>query len=230
MNFRDVEQLSAYLDGQLSSSDSARLQNRIASEPEMASTLESLRESRAILRRLPHRRAPRNFLLTPKMVGKKPPLPRSYPVFRFATVLATLLFVLSFASNQVGRLAASAPQVPYGIGGGGGSDVATEAPAMMEPAVESAPATEAPVATEPPVMQEATPTEMALAMPAPTEAPATKEQDRTMNEEPAASTPAEEPAPPLLSSWQVTFLIIAALGMLVMFLIQRFAARKWRSK
>jgi len=225
MNFRDVEQLSAYLDGQLSSSDSARLQNRIASEPEMASTLESLRESRAILRRLPHRRAPRNFLLTPKMVGKKPPLPRSYPVFRFATVLATLLFVLSFATNQVGRLAASAPQVPYGIGGGGGSDVATEAPA---PAMESALATEAPVVTEPPLMQEPSPTEMAQSMPAPTQEPAPKDQERTMNQEPAATAGA--PARPLLTTWQAAFLVIAVLGALAMFLIQRYSVSKWRSK
>ena len=75
MNFHDVEQLSAYLDGQLSPSDAARLQHRITSEPGMASALENLRESRDILRRLPHRRAPRNFLLTPRMVGRKPPLP-----------------------------------------------------------------------------------------------------------------------------------------------------------
>jgi hypothetical protein len=218
MNFRDVEQLSAYLDGQLSPSDSARLKNRLTSEPGMASMLESLRESRTLLRRLPHRRAPRNFLLTPKMVGQRPPLPRSYPVFRFATALATILFGLSFVTNQVGRMAASAPAVAYGIGGGG--DMATEAPML-----EMVPAAPAP---QPPAMQESAPTEMALAMPTASLEPTAQDQNRAM--EPPSPKSAERPARPLLTSWQVTFLIIAVIGVLCMFLIQRFAVRKWRSR
>ena len=226
MNYRDVEQLSAYLDGQLSPSDSARLKERLPSEPGLAATLESLRESRSLLRRLPHRRAPRNFLLTPKMVGQKPPLPRSYPVFRFATALATLLFALSLVTGQVGRLATSAPAAPpYGIGGG--SDMQSEEPALMQPAPEMA--TEAP-ATEPPLMMESAPTEMALVMPAATPEPAPKEQERTVVQ-PAASVSAsvKKNAEPLLSSWQMTFLILALLGALTMFLIRQLAVRKWRS-
>lgn len=235
MNFRDVEQLSSYLDGQLSPSDSARLENRLASDPDLVSTLQSLREARGILRSLPHRRAPRNFLLTPRMVGKKPPLPRSYPVFRFATALATVLFALSFVTSQMGRLAASAPVIPYGRGGGGGSDMATEAPAMLEPMLAmpaEAPATEAPV-TQPPIDQEALPTQMALVMPTPSPEPDAKEQERTMENQsiPApASVSGVKAAQPLLGSWQVVFLVIAVLGALGMFLIRRFAVRKWRSK
>jgi hypothetical protein len=225
MKQRDVEQLSAYLDGQLSPSDSARLKTRLASDPVLASTLDALRESRSLLRRLPHRRAPRNFLLTPKMVGQKPPLPRSYPVFRFATALATLLFALSFVTNQVARFGASAP-VAYGIGGGsgGGSDAATEAPAIaMAPM-----ATEPPVATEPSVVPEAVPTQMALVLPTATPAPT----DRVWAEGPAAPKNAGEPAPasPLLSTWQIGLGIFALLGAASMFLIQRLAARKWRAK
>jgi len=219
MNQRDVEQLSALLDGQLSPSDSARLNTRLTSEPLLTSTLDALRESRMLLRRLPHRRAPRNFLLTPKMVGQKPPLPRSYPVFRFATALATILFGLSFVTSQVGKMAASAPApAAYGIGGG---DVATEAPAL-----EIAPAAQA---TEPPAAPEAPPTEMALVMPSATLEPSTIEQNRAM-EEPASPKSEEEPARPLLTTWQVTFLILALLGALCMSLIQRFAIKKWRSK
>jgi anti-sigma factor RsiW len=220
MNQRDVEQLSALLDGQLSPSDSARLKTRLASETLLTSTLDALRESRMLLRRLPHRRAPRNFLLSPKMVGQKPPLPRSYPVFRFATALATILFALSFVTSQVGKMAASAPApAAYGIGGGGG--MATEAPAL-----ESVPAVQA---TEPPAAPEVAPTEMALVMPNATLEPSAIEQNRAM-EEPASPKTAEEPARPLLTTWQVTFLILALLGALCMFLIQRFAIKKWRSK
>lgn len=220
MNQRDVEQLSALLDGQISPSDAARLRTRLASEPLLTSTLEALRESRMLLRRLPHRRAPRNFLLTRKMVGQKPPLPRSYPVFRFATALATILFALSSVTSQVGKMAASAP-APAAYGSGGGSDIATEAPAL-----ESVPAQQA---TEPSTAPEVAPTEMALVMPAATFDPSAIGQNRAV-EEPASPKSAEEPAQALLTTWQVTFLILALFGALCMFLIQRFAIKKWRSK
>ena len=153
------------------------------------------------------------------MVGQKPPLPRSYPVFRFATVVATLLFGLSFITNQVVSFGASAPAPSsYGIGGGGGSDVATEAP-MLEMA---------PAATEPPVEPYAT--QMAIVAPTATPEP-TSDQNRAM-EEPAAPKSAEEPAParPLLTTWQMGFGILALLGAASMFLIQKLAARKWRER
>jgi anti-sigma factor RsiW len=232
MKQRDVEQLSSYLDGQLSPSDSARLKTRLASDPALASTLDALRESRSLLRRLPKRRAPRNFLLTPKMVGQKPPLPRSYPVFRFATALATLLFALSFVTNQVGQMAASAPMSPYGIGGGGGSDVsATEAPAL---AMAPAPATEAPVATEPPALaEESAPTQMAIVVPAATSELAA-DQNRAMEDPASPKTGDGEIVPssprPLLTAWQMGFGGIALLGAASMYAIQRLAARKWRGK
>lgn len=216
MNHQDVEQLSAYLDGLLSPSDSAQLQARLASEPVLASTLNGMRESRALLRRLPHRRAPRNFLLTPKMVGRKPPLPRSYPVFRFATALATLLFGLSFVGNQFARLGA-APMPAYGMGGGGGG--APDVPVTEAPMLEAAPA-------EPQGAQETT-ILSATETPAPTE-----DQGPVWAEGPGSHKNTGEPAPAFLipSSWQVGIGLIALLGAACMLLIQRLAARKWRAK
>ncbi len=219
MNQRDVEQLSSYLDGGLSPSDSARLKTRLASDLELASALDALRAARSLLRRMPHRRAPRNFLLTPKMVGKKPPLPRSYPVFRFATALATLLFGLSFLTNQVVSFGASAPAPAYGIGGG--ADAATEAP-MLEMA---------PAATEPP----AEPTLQAALLPSTVATPPapTADQNRAM-EQPASPKASGETIPatprPLLTPWQTTFGLLALLGAASMLLIQKLAARKWRVK
>ncbi len=124
MNFRDVELLSAYLDGHLKSSDVARLEARLSADPGLRGTLEQLRETRGLLRRLPQRRAPRNFRLTPKMAGVRAPEPRSYPAFRFATALAAFLFVAAVALNTVTPFAerhlAAAPAPAYGMGGGGG--------------------------------------------------------------------------------------------------------------
>ena len=73
MKQRDIELLSSYLDGQLSSADSARLEARLRTDPEMRSVLQDLRGARSLLRQLPMRKAPRNFTLTPKMVGRNPP-------------------------------------------------------------------------------------------------------------------------------------------------------------
>jgi hypothetical protein len=225
MNFRDVELLSSYLDGQTSPSDSTRLESRLKTDPALASALGALRESRTLLRRLPKRRAPRNFLLTPKMVGQKPPLPRSYPVFRFATALATILFALSFVANQTSQLAASAPAA-YGIGGGGGDTYATQPPATQPPMVESAPAATQPPAPEP---------TMFTALNAPTATPEAVQDQNRIAEEPVSPKTAGEPVPasapfhiPLM--WQIGLGVIALLGAGFMFLIQRLAANKWRGK
>lgn len=146
-SFRDVELLSAYLDGQLNPSDSARLESRLASDPGLRAVLDDLRTARGLLRQLPSRRAPRNFTLTPKMAGLTPPEPRAYPALRFATVLATLLFLIAFAVNGLTPLAAqrlaAAPAPAYGFGGGGGGGnggVTETAPQESVPAATQAPA------------------------------------------------------------------------------------------
>ncbi|HLA87764.1 MAG TPA: hypothetical protein VJL10_07075, partial [Anaerolineales bacterium] len=139
-NFQEIELLSSYLDGQLNASESTRLESRLSSDRELASVLNDIRSARGILRKLPARKAPRNFTLTRKMVGLRPPLPRVYPIFRFSTAFATILLMISFAANlltpQFG-FTASAPQAVYGVGGG---SAATEAPALSAPFLEIAPA------------------------------------------------------------------------------------------
>ncbi|MBV6397425.1 MAG: hypothetical protein HFACDABA_03039 [Anaerolineales bacterium] len=219
MNFKDVELLSAYLDGQTSPSDLSRLETRLASDPELAATLQALRESRGLIRQLPKRRAPRNFTLTYAMVGKKPPLPRSYPFFKFATGFAAFLFLFSFAVNRTSQLAASAPQAAYGIGGGGGD--AAEAPML-----ESVPA-------EAQAPSEAEPT-MEMVFDAATPEPAAGgDTARTANEPPAAKNPeaATAPAPfQIPPAWMIVFAAIALLGAASMFIVQRLAAQKWRGK
>ncbi len=132
-SFRDVEQISALLDGQLPQQEAARLKLRIAADPELSAAYRQLSQSRALLRKLPARRAPRNFTLTPQMAGVKAPTPRSFPLFRFASAFASLLLVLTFAANGLGQLAANAPiAVPaYGMGGGPITE-SLEAPAAPE--------------------------------------------------------------------------------------------------
>src|SRR5512139_3624733 len=146
MKQRDIELLSSYLDGQLSSADTARLEARLRTDPEMRSVLQDLRGTRSLLRQLPMRKAPRNFTLTPKMVGKNPPLPRSYPVFKFSATLATILLFFTIGLNVLSPQLAAQPPA-FGMGGGGAPDTFSSILVTEAPVIEAAPAaTEAPAA------------------------------------------------------------------------------------
>lgn len=96
---RDYETLSAFLDGELSPKDQARMQARIDASPDLQVGLEELRYTRTILRRTPMRRAPRNFTLKPSMVPRRVLSP-AFPVLRLASALASVLFVVAFLSDM----------------------------------------------------------------------------------------------------------------------------------
>jgi anti-sigma factor RsiW len=136
MNPRDLELLSAYLDGGLNPSDSARLESRLASDESLRAALDNLRATRSLLRQLPSRRAPHNFTLTPQMAGIKPPTPRAVPVFRFATAIATFLFVITFVIN--GLISLSAPSLAAAPAPSANS-AAAPLPAAQAPALPFAP-------------------------------------------------------------------------------------------
>ena len=147
-SFHDIEQLCAYLDGELTESQRKRLEKRIHSDPALAAKLDELCETCALLHSMPKKRAPRNFTLTPRMAGIRPPVPRLVPVFSWASAVAMLLFIFTLGTSLVGQLSigATAPMLaaaPSGGFGGGPPAAATQAPAMAAPAT-AAPAVEAP--------------------------------------------------------------------------------------
>lgn len=236
MKQRDLELLSSYLDGQLKSSDSARLEARLSSDPSLRAVLDDLRAARGLLRKLPMRRAPRNFTLTPKMVGKNPPLPRSYPAFRFVTALATLLLFFTVGLNFLAPQLASAPG-PFGMGGGGAPEVfSAQAPAATE-----APATEAPAA-EAPVVEAPSEESSSQLAPAPTATLAAQDNarqaatasekngvtgDTTVENNAQGQSEAPRPVPP---TWQILLAGIALLSAFIMLLMRRLSAERWRRK
>ena len=139
-SFRDVELLSAYLDGQLSQIDSSRLEARIKTDAELRSVYDDLRQTRTLLHKLPARRAPRNFMLTPKMAGIRPPLPRAFPLFRMASAIAAILLFFGFAANLFAPNLAT--QLAYDTSGAAGGGPGEQGPSI---------AAMAPLATEPPI-------------------------------------------------------------------------------
>jgi hypothetical protein len=95
LSLRDWEALSAYLDDQLSRKQRARLEGRLQKNPELKAGLDELRSTMAVLQSQPRLRAPRNFMLTPDMVGQ-PRSRRVYPAVRLAAVLASIMFIVTF--------------------------------------------------------------------------------------------------------------------------------------
>jgi len=96
----DYEQLSAYIDGQLTDSDRRRLEERLHAQPDLQQALDELTRTRALLRTAPRRRAPRNFTLTPAMVGSTPTrrfnnFLNLFPALSFASALAAIALVVS---------------------------------------------------------------------------------------------------------------------------------------
>jgi hypothetical protein len=235
MKRRDIELLSSYLDGQLKPSDSARLKARLSSDPGLRAVLDDLRAARGLLRQLPMRKAPRNFTLTPKMVGKNPPLPRAYPAFRFVTALASVLLFFTLGLNFLApEMASQSPG--FGMGGGGAPEILTsEAPAMpeaaaTEAAVAEAPATEAP-AEEPVIQMAPLPTATAAAADSARELETPSEKEGVTGNAPAqdqARVPeAARPVPP---AWQIVLAVIALLGGFAMLMMRRMAVERWRRR
>jgi hypothetical protein len=231
MNRRDIELLSSYLDGQLKPSETARLESRLSTDPDLRAVLDDLRSARGLLRQLPMRKAPRNFTLTPKMVGKNPPLPRAYPAFRFVTALASLLLFFTVGLNFL------APQVnsqspAFGMGGGGAPEIfsAEEAPAAPEAAAQEAPAaTEAPV-EEPSVQMAPQPTTDLSSTDSAREIETPSEKDGFAGDAPAADQSAvqNQPPPPVPPTWQIVLAVVALVGALIMVIMRQAAASRWR--
>ena len=143
---KDLENLSAYVDGVLSARDQAGLETRLRADPELRQAVAELRSVKASLAGLPERRAPRNFTLREADVGRHAPRP-ALPYLRFATLVASALFVLTTAVRSLSlpfmqMASAPAPQFaaevqgelePLIAGTEAGAELRAEAPAAAAP-------------------------------------------------------------------------------------------------
>jgi hypothetical protein len=247
-SYKDIEKLSAYLDQQLSRSEQARLEARLAQQSELHEILQDLRHTRALLKQTPRRRVPRNFILTPKMVGLRPPLPRSVPAFRLASLTAAFLLFLSFTFNYLAPIIASpsmaaAPQM-FQSGGGCGfddpadcGDVAMESvPFGMGGGVEenATPGEETAMSMAPEALDvptpEGTPEASLRVMPDPTQADA----NLAPTDLPAADAPASEKSQPqrqpFLNTFQTGLVILVLFFGSIAVLVRQFNILRWRKR
>lgn len=180
---RDYEALSAYLDGEISSRDKARLEGRLQADAGLRQELNEMRKTRILLRSQPRLRAPRNFTLTPQMAGMRAASSArmgAYPVLRLASVLAAVFFVLVLVGDLVGSsmqpslvAMSETGQMPnafpaMGLGGGGGGSGGDAIPPVAMAPMEAQDTGEA--ALQPEATFQAAPEQGALKK-APEEAP-----------------------------------------------------------
>jgi hypothetical protein len=96
---KELEQLSAYLDGQLNETEKKQIETRLAQEPELREAYEGLRKTKLLFSRIRRVRAPRSFALTPEMVQVRKPKRSFTTSLRWATSLAAILLVVVFGAE-----------------------------------------------------------------------------------------------------------------------------------
>jgi hypothetical protein len=220
LSFRDIKQISAYLDGQLNQSQQTRLEARLKAEPELAQALDELRQVKSLLRKTPHRRAPRNFTLTPKMAGIKPPVPRVVPALSWASAVASILFVFTLGLNFLGgSLSAASPKAAPMVANGAGIE-STQPPAGLAPL-----ATTAPQDTQSTLNATATPDDFSVTY---SESP---DQSGLRSSSPSTASQARPPQPiPWLYIWPGLALLLIGAALLIRWLNARNFVRRVRNK
>jgi hypothetical protein len=96
LNKTDYELLSAYIDDMLADGERVTLEQRLQSEPVLQAELAALRQTVTMISQLPRLKAPRDFSLTPEMVGNKPsgrPKIIAFPLVRLASAAASIVIV-----------------------------------------------------------------------------------------------------------------------------------------
>lgn len=249
MTPQDFNQLSAYLDNQLSRAEKTKLEARLGREPDLQKTLADLRLTRRMLRSLPTVKPPRNFTLTRAQAqATSRPRWQLFPALRLATALAGFAFVFLLAvdlfalQNQAGgttaapmesALKSTEPTDTVETSAAGGAEASTEVPpAVSQLTAETpTPAAEINIAA---ADVSATPTpdpdaSRSAFAPAPTETPLALAYDGTTTEEDTAfyATGADGTATPN-PAWPTVRYFEIGLGILTLLLA--LAAWWWRSR
>ncbi len=96
-------EISAYLDGALTPRDQTALDTQLRQDPALRRRVEEMQEVVALVRAVPLRQSPRNYLLSPAMVSEPKPQPKAQRtpllLMRLATSLVALAFVVTFGLN-----------------------------------------------------------------------------------------------------------------------------------
>ena len=101
LTLQDYQRISAYLDNALSSKDRIEFEKHLKIEPELKQVLLEFSYSRRLLRSLPVRKAPRNFILRASEVHARSPRFFLVPALNSIAVAAVLLLAVVFGGSQL---------------------------------------------------------------------------------------------------------------------------------
>lgn len=92
--------ISSYLDNQVTADEKAAVEMRLEQDARFRQAFDGLQRTRALLRSIPQRKAPRSFALTREMVKPKP-LARWLPVFNWGSIAASAVAALLFFTTNL---------------------------------------------------------------------------------------------------------------------------------
>lgn len=98
---KELLQVSAYIDGAMSPKEKQAFEAHLASSATLHKELLDYVHLKAALRSLPHKKAPRNFTLSPERVQVRKAVPRLAPAFSFASAGVAILLMLAFGSEYL---------------------------------------------------------------------------------------------------------------------------------
>lgn len=96
---RDLKLISAYIDAELSDRQARALLHRFDVEPELKQAYLEMKQTVRTLRGLKPLPVPRNFTVTPEMLGEKKR--RAFPILQFATGLTALVFTILVGGDML---------------------------------------------------------------------------------------------------------------------------------
>lgn len=107
LSSRELQFLSAYLDGELSKKDQRRVEKLLSDHPAASSSLEKLRQVKSVIKFLPIHKVPRNFTISTEEVSRSR-IPNLVGVLRYTSAVsaALLAVVLAFDFFSPFQLAA----------------------------------------------------------------------------------------------------------------------------
>jgi hypothetical protein len=99
LNRKELELISAYLDGQLPEAQRRQLRQRMAQDAAFKQAFEDLRLTRLALRSAPKIKRRRSFTLSPEMVGQRTRVFGLQAASRLVAVVATVMLAVVFAGD-----------------------------------------------------------------------------------------------------------------------------------
>lgn len=100
LSLRELQFLSAYLDGELSRKDQKRVKRLLNDHPAASPSLEKLQYSKSVLKLLPVHKVPRNFTITIEEVDR-PLIPALAGVLRYTSAVSAVLLAVVLAFDFI---------------------------------------------------------------------------------------------------------------------------------